>query len=177
MKSISPRVIPMEKVLNARELGGLPLSDGSQVRHGTLIRTGRLCNMSENDHRVLTQQWKVTDIVDLRNDQETAEHPDPPLKGAAYHQITLFPGMAAGISREDNGFSSPEDRVLQLAEQYRGGRASVLLREMYPRMVKEECCISGIRQFFQKLLEHGEGAFLWHCTSGKDRTGLTGALL
>ena len=27
------------------------------------------------------------------------------------------------------------------------------------------------------MLEHGDGSFIWHCTSGKDRTGVTGALM
>ncbi len=177
MRQNATREIALEGVLNVRELGGLPLRDGRVVTHGRLIRTGRLSEMTEQDKKVLLEQWHVTSIVDLRNDLEVEEHPDPELEGTVYHQVPIFPGIASGISKEDGGAMTMEQKILFLASRYSGGRASKLLREMYPKMVTEEFCIQGIRTFFEKLLEHGDGALVWHCTSGKDRTGLTGALL
>ncbi len=34
-----------------------------------------------------------------------------------------------------------------------------------------------LKQFFGYLLEQKEGAVLWHCTAGKDRTGIAAAIL
>lgn len=169
------RTIPMEGVLNVRELGGLPLQNGRMVRHGCLIRTGRLSDMTEQDRQTL-QRWNLTKIIDMRNNQEVCEHPDPKMPGVKWIQLSIFPGGAAGISREDNG-ETLMDKAVRLAEMYSGGRARKLLQTMYPRMVGEEFCVGQIRRFFELLLEHEEGALAWHCTSGKDRTGLTGALL
>ncbi|MBP3702120.1 MAG: tyrosine-protein phosphatase, partial [Lachnospiraceae bacterium] len=177
MRQKCSREIALEGVLNVRELGGLPLQDGRMVAHGRLIRTGRLSEMTEQDKKILLDQWHVTTIVDLRNDAEVQEHPDPELGEATYHQVPIFPGIASGISKEDGGAMTMEAKTLALASRYSGGRASQLLEGMYPKMVTEEFCIQGIRTFFEKLLEHGDGALIWHCTSGKDRTGLTGALL
>jgi len=167
----------LEGVLNVRELGGLPLRDGRIVSFGKLIRTGRLSEMTQKDKEKMSERWKITTIVDLRNDLEVAEHPDPEWNGVSYHQVPIFPGIASGISKEDGGAMTMEQKLLFLASRYSNGRAGKLLNEMYPKMVREEFCIQGIRRFFELLLQHEEGALLWHCTSGKDRTGLTGALL
>ena len=169
------RRIPMEGALNVRELGGLPLKDGRMVRHGSLIRTGRLSDMTEADKETLAR-WNLTKIIDMRNNQEVCEHPDPTMDGVEWIQLSIFPGGAAGISREDNG-ETLMDKAVRLSEMYAGGKARKLLQTMYPRMVGEEFCVAQIRRFFDLLLEHEDGAVAWHCTSGKDRTGLTCALL
>ena len=169
------RVIPMEGALNVRELGGLPVSGGRMIRHGSLIRAGRLSDMTLQDKENL-QKWNLTKIIDMRNNQEVFEHPDPELPGVTWVQLSIFPGGAAGISREDNG-ETLMDKAMRLAEMYSGGRARKLLESMYPRMVQEAFCVGQIRTFFRLLAEHEGGALAWHCVSGKDRTGLTGALL
>ena len=168
-------MIPMEGALNVRELGGLPLKNGRMVRHGSLIRTGRLSDITDKDKETLAR-WKLTKIIDMRNNQEVFEHPDLPMEGVEWIQLSIFPGGAAGISREDNGETLME-KAVRLAEMYAGGKARKLLQTMYPRMVGEEFCVGQIRHFFELLLEHEEGALAWHCTSGKDRTGLTCAML
>lgn len=48
---------------------------------------------------------------------------------------------------------------------------------MYVDMVKSEHSQEGYHQFFEELLNHGDGAILWHCTAGKDRAGLGAVLL
>jgi len=175
MDKNASRMIPMEGVLNVRELGGLPLKNNRMVRHGSLIRTGRLSDMTEED-KVILAQWNLTKIIDMRNNQEVFEHPDPEMPGVEWIQLSIFPGGAAGISREDNG-ETLMDKAVRLSEMYAGGKARKLLQTMYPRMVGEEFCVVQIRRFFELLVEHEKGAVAWHCTSGKDRTGLTCALL
>lgn len=201
------QAIPLQGVLNARELGGIRLQNGRQVRHNCLIRSGRLANLTEQDKKLLSETWHVTDIIDLRNRQEIAEYPDPELGQAVWHWLSLFSEGKQGITREESG-RTPENisaaeqkesfekavnrRVEQktselyweqlptraqriVAETPQGCRR--LLLDMYPDMVTQEYCVSQIRGFFDLLLAHEEGAVLWHCTSGKDRTGVTAALL
>ena len=42
----SDRILHLQGVLNARELGGLPLKDSRVVKHNKIIRTGRLSNLT-----------------------------------------------------------------------------------------------------------------------------------
>lgn len=175
MEGISARVIPLEGVLNARELGGLPLRNGRCVRKGCLIRAGRLSDLTARDRAVLSGTWGVRHIVDLRDRQEIREHPDQVLEGAALHHLSIFPEGKEGITREDHG-EELIDRAIRRAEGFRGGGARRLLQEIYPDMVLNQFCVSKLREFFQ-LLRRQDGTLIWHCTSGKDRTGLTCALL
>lgn len=170
------RVLKLEGVLNARELGGLPLNGNRQVRRGCLVRAGRLSEMTGADAEVLKKEWNVTRIVDLRNHQEVMEHPDVKLDGAEFHHLSIFPGGEAGISREDHR-ADQVTRIIRMAENLPEGGARGLLTKMYPDMVLNPFCIQRIREFFELLSEHKEGTFIWHCTSGKDRTGVTGAFL
>lgn len=176
MKNPSTRILPLEGILNARELGGLPLRNGRQVKRGCLIRAGRLYGMTKEDQRILEQEWNVTDILDLRNAGEIAEYPDPALSKALFYHVPFFPGEEKGISKEE-GEKGKIAWALRTARSLQGGGARRLLQEMYPDMVRNPYCLNGIREFFRLLSAHEEGALLWHCTSGKDRTGLSCALL
>lgn len=170
------RIISLKGALNVRELGGLPLKGGRSVRAGRLIRSGRLSDLTAHDRQILENHWSVTNIVDLRDDQEVREHPDQALRGATLHRLSIFPGAAAGISRSDQE-QSPADTAIRRAKSLGSGGAKRLLEQMYPDMVSQPYCLKQLRGFFQLLLSHKKGAFLWHCTSGKDRTGLSCALL
>ena len=170
------RYLDLKSVKNARELGGIPLSNGRVVRKGLLIRAGRLSELTSQDRIALTEQWKLSEIIDLRNNVEIAEHPNQVLPGVTTHVIPIFSSGEVGVTREDHGMDII-DLCICVANKYRNGGARRLLEGLYPKMVCEESCLKEIRRFFQILLEHQEGSVLWHCTSGKDRTGVTAALL
>ena len=53
----------------------------------------------------------------------------------------------------------------------------IRIADMYVDIVMNPVSMRGYRQFFDCLLEHKEGAVLWHCSAGKDRTGLGAAFL
>lgn len=173
----SERVIALQGVLNARELGGILLKNGKKIKHGKIIRSGRLSDITDEDKKLLKEKWNVTRIVDLRNNREVAEHPDTEMEGSVYQQIAIIPGELDGISRQDDGMD-PIDRAIIRAENlHKNGGAKGLLEGMYAQMAADDYCIDKIKDFFDMLLGHDEGAFIWHCTSGKDRTGVTGALI
>ena len=48
---------------------------------------------------------------------------------------------------------------------------------LYGRLVRE--CTGSLRKIVQAIMEHdfSRGAVLWHCTEGKDRCGITTALV
>lgn len=171
------RMIALEGALNVRELGGLPLKGGRTVRNGKLIRAGRLSKLTEQDRDILFRQWNVTTVVDLRNDQEISEHPDILPETSRFLQISMISGEAKGISREDFGMSILDRAIMRAKDLYENGGSGKLLRGMYGQMAEDRHCMERIREFFDALEAQGDGSFLWHCTSGKDRTGVTGALL
>ena len=171
------RVIRLKGALNVRELGGLQVDNGRKIKSGKLIRAGRLSNLTEEDIKILNLKWNVTTIVDLRNNQEIREHPDVEIEGADFRQISMIQGEMAGISREDFGMDIIDWAIMRAKKLKENGGSEKFLTKMYEQMAEEKYCQEKIKDFFECLIEHREGAFLWHCTSGKDRTGVTGALL
>lgn len=171
------RVIGLEGVLNAREIGGLPLKNGKHVKFGRLLRAGRLSNLTDKDCYVLSNVWHVKKIIDLRNDWEISEHPDVELEGAEIQQIDLLSGKLEGISREDQGMNMIDYAIMRAKKLAQGDGARHLLTEMYGQMAENRECIKKLQDFFDALQMPEDGSVLWHCTSGKDRTGVTGALL
>ena len=168
--------IQMEGIENVRDLGGLPAGDGRQVKEGCLLRTGKLSGMTKKDEAILKDRFRVTDIVDLRTGMERAQHPDRELPGAVCHWNPIFPEQAMGITREEEEAEDPLDKKLIFLRSLQG-QAKENLLGYYPMMVQDPYCVKQLKAFFRLLCEHGEGAFLWHCTMGKDRTGITAALL
>lgn len=171
------RIIELEGALNVRELGGLELKNGRKVKSGKLIRSGRLSDLTESDKQVLREKWNVTTIVDLRNEQEILEHPDKELDGAVLKHICLLSGEKKGISREDFGMSISLFAINRAQSLLEEGGSRKLLEGMYGQMACNKDCIERITEFFELILSQKDGSLIWHCTSGKDRTGVLGVLL
>lgn len=146
------------------------------MKPGCLLRTGKLSDMTERDRKLLSEEYHVTEIIDLRTGAECAGHPDRELPGAVWRWNPILPDKAMGITREEEEAADPlEKKVIFLRSLH--GRSEEYMRKIYPMMVQEEECIEHLKSFYELLDDHEEGAFLWHCTMGKDRTGLTAALL
>ena len=170
------RLIQFDGIENARELGGIPVGDGRRVKEGCLIRTGMLASVSARDEERLRKEFHVTDIIDLRTDVEISQHPDQTPEGMNYHWHPIFHGKVLGISREEEEAEDPVEKRLIYVRSLEGKAHDSMLR-LYPMMVSDPYCVGQLAGFFRLLLAHEEGAFLWHCTAGKDRTGVTAALL
>ena len=170
------RLIQFDGIENARELGGIPVGDGRRVKAGCLIRTGMLASVSARDEERLREEFHVTDIVDLRTDVEISQHPDQTPAGMNYHWHPIFHGKVLGISREEEEAEDPVEKRLIYVRSLEGKAHDSMLR-LYPMMVSDPYCVEQLAGFFRLLLAHEEGAFLWHWTAGKDRSGVTAALL
>lgn len=169
-------LIKLEGIANARELGGILLKNGRRVKNGCLLRTGKLSGMTDGDLEVLRDRYHVTMVVDLRSDLEESQHPDRQIPGALIHLHPIFPGSALGVTREEADEPDPMKKKLIFVRSL-NGRAKEGMTSLYPMMVSDPYCVGQLKGFFSLLMKHGEGAFLWHCTAGKDRTGITAALL
>ena len=167
--------IAVTSIGNARELGGYPTANGGRVKHGLLLRTCHLAGASEEDLRRLADDYRVRLIVDFRSDAETARLPDPELAGARYVHIPvidkrLFGSAGADAVAHNN---DPRDQIggmLRIAETQD-------LSGLYTMIVQSEYGRRGFERFFREVLDTPDGAVLWHCTTGKDRTGLAAAFL
>lgn len=170
--------INIKSISNARELGGYKTMDGKRVREGVLLRTASLTDVSQEDLDALLKDHRLAAIIDLRASYELEEDPEPVVQGVAQYNFRIMDeqmmaGRAASISdilMDPN--VDPMSRMMAILE------AGVISDQMYVEFLQGEIGKNGFSEFFRVLLEAPEGsAVLWHCTNGKDRTGVAAMLL
>ena len=148
---VSERVLPLEQGSNFRDIGGYATRDGRVVRWGRAFRSGAMPLLTEADYALLGQ-LEIGAVVDFRSleEREVAADQLDDRTGALFlsNDYSLRPLMA---NVRSNG-----------GENMYAGMES-LLRPQF-------------RALFNRLLA-GEGAVLYHCSAGQDRTGMATALI
>lgn len=150
------RHIEFERLHNFRDLGGYRTEDGSTVVWGALYRADSLGKLAGADwERFL--ELGVRTVVDLRYPWEIEAKgriPEPERFGYANHSIEHRPYDQAEIDPDADPWRFLADRFAEVAEDG----------------------VAEIRATIE-LLAEGPGPAVFHCTSGKDRTGLIAALV
>ncbi len=179
---------------NARELGGIRLGDGRRVRRGLLLRTGRLFDASAEDLRRLREDYKLALILDMRDESEVRRTPDPEIPGVKWVHTPIidFDFMKKSIAAKLQGHQEPPpevapdrydmettlDRMLWMArEGLKKGDADPGLGTAYASYLDCPLGREKLGLFFHELAANDRGATLWHCFTGKDRTGIAAGLI
>lgn len=167
--------IPLTSIPNARELGGYMTIDGRKVKDGVLLRTASLHGISDQDIRILTDSYHVQHIVDFRMEMELSKAEDPSVPGASYHHLDVIDMSAMDFKDEP----APDMTKLDMMQIIEFSLQSGMMNEnMYIGFLSNEMGKRAYSEFFRILLgADPERAVLWHCTSGKDRTGIGAMLL
>lgn len=167
--------IHLNSIKNARELGGYTTTDGRRIRNGVLLRTAMLCGISDEDIRQLTNVYRLAHIIDFRMDMETAQAKDPAIEGAQYHHLNVIDMSSLPASDDAQSDTNVPDLVqsVELSE-----KIGAFDGRMYVGFLENQTGKKAYAEFFRILLSADpDRAVLWHCTSGKDRTGLAAMLL
>ncbi|MFF8917600.1 tyrosine-protein phosphatase [Streptomyces sp. NPDC015032] len=167
------RAVPASTVVNLRDLGGIALGSGRQVRPGAVLRSGQLSELdAARDGAVAA--LGIRTVVDLRTADERAAAPDRLPPGAR-----LF---VADVLGDNPGVAPARLRALLAdpveAEQLLGGgKAEEMFAETYRQMVLLPGAAAAYRAFVETAADDRARPVLFHCTAGKDRTGWATALL
>lgn len=156
--TLDTQPLPYPGVHNIRCLGGYETDGGARTRADAVWRGCALTGIDQEDHEDLLARGLAT-IIDLRRDDEIASAPNPLANDprVIYVNIPLFDGLA------------PID---QMAEEA-GGEFNMGIR--YVRALDD--CQSNMAQVMRTIAGASPGGVYFHCTAGKDRTGLIAALL
>ena len=143
---------------NARDLGGFPTADGKTTKFGVFVRSEAPCGIPAEDIRYL-KDYGVTVSMDFRGTGETRQRPSDLDGPMIYYHKPLFneAAMGKGPGGQDGPGGPPP-----------GGKMPGW-GEMYKQMAEEA------REWALEVLTiaaETDGAVLYHCTTGKDRTGL-----
>lgn len=165
---------------NARELGGYRAADGRTVKRGVLLRTAALSGATAEDLRILRERYHLAVIADFRMDSEVEQSPDPDIDGVRNLWLPIMDAellagrygvMKEQLARSDN----PSDRMTQLLAAVDSG---IVSDQMYVEFLQGAQGKEGYRRLFAELLALPEGqSLLFHCSQGKDRTGVAAMLI
>ena len=173
---LKEQLIGLEKVHNARQLGGYRIGKKT-IKDNLLLRTAKLSEMTVADSTLLSDNYKVQCIYDFRGQEESFSEPDVIPGNARY--LSLAISFSEGSSQGSMGSGSKEDMIKLLLENAEHPAIQNMCTNMYDIIFFEESSQEVYRKFFADLiaLNPEDGALLWHCTQGKDRAGCASAML
>jgi protein-tyrosine phosphatase len=158
------RYLPIAGCFNFRDMGGYQTPSGKQVKWGKVFRSDNLWNLTSNDLEYLNN-IPLRTIVDFRSEQEIEEAPDrKPASVMDSYALTITPGHQSDVN-------DPEKMSALVADN--GER---FMMEVYESFVTDPSIIARYRTFFSLLQDENRLPLLFHCTAGKDRTGIGAAL-
>ena len=159
---MNSRVLPLEGGINFRDLGGYKNREGRAVRWRKLLRSGHLASLTDDDLLAL-QALDVTQVHDFRRREEQQRTPSKSWGAQSFADYQMYVGS---LSRFWDYLESG---------QLSAGSAHQLVSGSYSECIED--VIPAYSQMFEALLENRENASLFHCSAGKDRTGMAAALI
>jgi len=146
------RHLPIKGTYNVRDLGGYDTPAG-QTRWRRVLRADGLHRLDAEGVGALVAAG-VTTVIDLRHPGELAQQPNPfaQAENVAYHNVSLLEDL------------SPTPRPGE----------DVLLTLYIQALETRQAAIADILGI---IADAPTGTVLFHCTAGKDRTGIISALL
>ncbi len=150
------RMIHLQNLTNVRDLGGYETQEGAYTKSHKYIRAASLCNASKADMRTLFD-YGLKVVIDLRSQYECAKYPDhmEDYSNIEFHHIDLFNDPKANLHPTSYDFRDMGDLYCIILDQ----------------------CHYSLKQVFDVFLKHPYDCVLFHCSAGKDRTGVISALL
>ena len=147
--------LPMEKAYNVRELGGYAARKGKITKYHEFLRSDNLYGITEEDEEFLLE-YGVEAVIDLRGEPEAVRHPNPFRDHEDVDYINL-PFIT--------------DNVLDMREVQEKGFDPC---KFYVNLTEYREMVARLMRF---ILAHRDGCVLFHCTAGKDRTGVLAMIL
>lgn len=153
--------IPLKSVENIRDLGGIKTDDGKTIKYKKLLRSADLHRLTKAELAILKEQYNLKTVLDFRSTRSSTIKKDLIDDSIEYHHILVLNEL---------------EKV-----SYVYGKISVspdeFFKHIYRSLALEEKAIDTWRTFLDLVLKNNDGAILYHCTSGKDRTGIATILI
>ncbi len=157
--------LPFAGGTNFRELGGYPADEGKTVRWGQIYRGIPTGLLRSKEDRARLDGLGLRLILDLRSTPEAEKLPDYVPDGARLVQIC---GLCDDEGREISFAPGDIEHMMQTVPE-----GTSISQMMYERMLFGN---KAFKELF-RALEVGETPILFHCSAGKDRTGVAAMLI
>ncbi len=155
------RHLPLAGASNFRDLGGYVGRDGRPLRWRRLFRSDHLGQLTAADQATLANLGLARSF-DFRGVQERAATPYA-VPGLEQHALSIEPSVVQDM------------QALSAAGQtLTAPLVTELMRKLYRQLVNDHA--HRFATLFDQLLQ-ADAPLVFHCTAGKDRTGVAAALI
>ena len=163
---MTERWIPLAGAANVRDLGGLRLRDGGETRSGVVLRSDALDGLTVEDVVALADAYGLRHVIDLRSDGERFERGRGLLgeRGVVYTEVEVIPSDVIGTRQSDR-----EERLAN------GEEPAVIMADGYVHLL--DLGRPAFAKAVTAIADDSGTPALFHCSAGKDRTGVLAALL
>ena len=152
------RHVEFQRLHNFRDLGGRPTAGGGATKWGVLYRSDNLRKLSESADLERFRALDVHTVIDLRYPWEIAQT----------GRVPDFPGLrSVNLSIEHQ----PYDQGV-LGDDFDPWR---FLADRYMEVAQDG--VKEIRAVLDVIADPESGTTVFHCASGKDRTGIIAMLV
>jgi len=162
-QSIPPFPI-LEGAPNFRDLGGLPAAAGRTLRHRRLFRSDHLGKLGASDlAHIAAALGPAVRVLDFRGEAERGSAVCA-IPGATVHSLPIEPSIVQKLAD-----------LLEAGAAVTGDDTVALMQDTYRNFVRRSS--ARYADFFGHVLAADAAPIVFHCTAGKDRTGLAAVLL
>jgi protein-tyrosine phosphatase len=160
-------------VPNLRDLGGYKTESGATVARGLVYRSSQISDIKSDDMKKL-DALDLKAVYDLRTIEEKERHPDELPSGVDYIWLdVLADSPQAGPAQLEPLMKDPKKANAALG----GGKAAEGFRQSYRESVSLPSARREFSKLFLGLAKEKQLPAVFHCTTGKDRTGWAAAAL
>ena len=160
------KIIKLKGNPNIRDIGGV--YKNVTIKEGKLIRGRTLRCLSDYQREYLVNTCGVKTIIDLRSHDEIDHEPELKLDNTTYEIMPIF-------ERQKDGISHQEGEKVDALQIY---RVLPTMDQIYFDMLHGQS-LTNIGLIIDRIIngKDDEYGFYFHCSEGKDRTGLIAAIL
>jgi protein-tyrosine phosphatase len=173
MSQSYPRHIQFESVPNFRDLGGYRTHDGRAVAWRRLFRNAALDKMNDRDIVRLKQEIGPRAVMDLRSPKDPEKDPEVILLqeiGARHYPIPFSTWPWPGPSKRPDSSSYVKDEA-------KANSNPTTMGEIYLYRISEKPFGKRLVDALEIIAERDNHPLVFHCTAGKDRTGVLAAMV
>lgn len=158
------RYLNFKKTTNFRDIGGISTLDGKTVKWGKIYRSDNLSKLKKKEFSRF-DALQIKTVIDLRTKAEIAEKEDNLPLDTDYISVPI-------VSDQGDLMGQMKGKVLrgEVSEE----ESKILMKAFYTKCVTDN--IPLLQDVITKIAT-SEEPILYHCSAGKDRTGIVTAIL
>ena len=164
--------LKVKKLSLLEDLGNIVTSDNRRIKPRKLFRSSYLIKIDKKGEDKLVDKYHIKKCVDFRTEEEISEFPELENSRIEYYHFPC-------LENHENSTVTKENRLGILKDISKTKKGAIeRMKVFYSLLISSPKAQKAYRNFVDVLLSaKDDEAVVFHCTQGKDRTGVAMMLL